>query len=223
MGTKNHITISQRKKLRENVIKGASCYAHYLIDKVFLVVCEDGNSYEIRFFKTDYRHLTGIDSNLDDDTFFDNCKSRRLDIGNINEYQKYNWSTLKSKAQRTSQIHRLLYDNIQNALFMINLHTNTRDFPVALKNTNINACIGFVDNNNKARTLRKYNSSNNADKQKLIYLIVARKQDETLYSELVYTSSIKDLYNINKTIFDKMDENLQNKFLEILTKPTDTN
>ena len=213
------INENKRRKLRENAIKGAVKYSHYLMDKVFLVVCEDGSEYTLRFFKSDYRHLTGIDSNLDDDTFFENCKSRYLDIGNINEYQTYNWQTLKSKAIRISQIHRILYDNIQNALFMINLHTNTRNFPVAIKNTNINTCIGFVDNNNKARTLRKYNSSNDADAQKKICLIIAKKQDELLYDELIYVSIVGNVYEVNKNILEKMSEKLQNKFLEILTTP----
>ena len=213
------INEEKRKRLRENAIKGASLYAHYLMDKIFLVICEDGTEYSLRFLKSDYRHLTGIDSNLDDDTFFDNCKLRHLDIGNINEYQNYNWQTLNSKAKRISHIHRILYDNVQNALFMINLHTNTRDFPVAIKNTNIDTCIGFVDKNNKARTLRKYNSSNNADAQKKISLIIAKKQNESLYSELVYTSIVKNIYKTNEKIVEKMSPNLQNKFLEILTAP----
>ena len=219
MANVNQTNVSHRQYLREKAIKGAAQYAHYLMDKVFLVVCEDGQEYELRFFKTDYRHLTGISTNLSDEAFFSHCKSRTLDIGNIDEYQKYNWSTLKTKADRISQIHRILYDNTQNALFMINLHAKTRDFPVAIKNMNINACVGFIDNNNKARTLRKYNNSNNADEQKKIYLIIARKQSDFLYDELVYTSYVEDIYNVNKTIIDKMDAKLQNKFLEILTAP----
>lgn len=219
MGSTYLINEGKRKRLRENAIKGAALYAQYLVDKIFLVICEDGSEYTLRFLKSDYRHLTGIDSNLDDDIFFDNCKARYLDIGNINEYQKYNWQTLNSKAKRISQIHRILYDNIQNALFMINLHTNTRDFPVAIKNTNIDTCIGFVDNNNKARTLRKYNSSNDADAQKKISLIIAKKQDEPLYSELVYVSIVKNIYEVNEKIVDKMSVKLQDRFLEILTSP----
>lgn len=219
MGNTNQISLNHRRRLREKAINGATQYAHFLMDKVFLVVCEDGKEYELRFLKSDYRHLTGISSNLDDDTFFEHCKSRTLDVGNINEYQKYNWDTLKTKTDRVSQIHRILYDNIQNALFMINLHTNTRDFPVAVKNTNIKACVGFVDNNNKARTLRKYSSSNNADEQKKIYLIIARKQNANLYDEIVYTSGVEDIYNVNRGILGKMEEKLQNKYLEILTSP----
>lgn len=213
------INESKRRILRDAAIKGASKYSHYLMNKVFLVVCEDGTEYELRFLKSDYRHLTGCDSNLDDDTFFENCRNRHLDIGNIDEYQKYNWQTLNSKAKRIMDIHRILYDNIQGALFMINLHTNSRNFPVAIKNTNIDTCIGFVNSNNKARTLRKYISSNSADEQKKIHFIMAKKQNESLYDEIVYVFNVKEIYDKNNAILNKMSEQLQNKFLEILTAP----
>ncbi len=219
MANTYQINNNNKTRLRESSINGAANYAHYLMNKVFLVVCEDGTEYTLQFLKSDYRHLTGIDSDLDDDTFFENCKLRILDVGNILTDQKYNWATLKSKARRISQIHRILYDNIQNALFMVNLHTNTRDFPVAIKNTNIDTCIGFVDNNNKARTLRKYNSSNDADDQKKIILIIAKQQNDSLYNELVYTSIVKDVYKANEQIVNKMSPKLEEKFLEILTAP----
>ena len=214
-----YIDRNKRKMLRDNTIKGARQYSHYLVDKDFLVLCEDGRQYVLHFLKNDFRHLTGIKSNLKDDLFFQNSKKGHLDLGNIEEYQKYNWETLKSKSKGIAQIHKILYENIQNSLFLINLHTNTRDFPVAIKNTNINTCIGFVDSYHKARTLRKYNSSNKADSQKKISLIVAKKADMVLYNELVYISAIKNVYGLNESILEKLSEKVEDRFLEILTQP----
>lgn len=211
---------NKRKKLRENAIKGAKQYSHYLTDKDFLVICEDGTEHILHFYKADFKHLTGIKSNLNDDDFFTNCENRHLDLGNISEYQKYNWETLNSKSKRIVKIHRIVYDNIQNTLFLINLHTNTRNFPVAIKNTNIDTCVGFLNSNNKARTLRKYSSSQNAEEEKKIGLIVAKKDNTTLYNELIYVSNIKNIYDANNKIMDKLSDGLQNKFLEILTKPS---
>lgn len=212
------ISDNKRSKLRENAIKGASQYLHYLVGKDFLIVCEDGNQYDLHFLKSDYKHLTGIDSNLDDDAFFDACKHRILDIGNINEYQKYNWQTLNSKSKRIVNIHRILYANVQNTLFMINLDTRNRTYPVAIKNIDIDTCVGFINERHTARTLRKYNNSNRADKQKKIDLIVAKNRDEALYFELVYISTIQKVFDINSNIFENFTENLQNRFLEILTR-----
>lgn len=56
--------------IRKQIISGARNYKKLLMDKVFLIVCEDGAEYEVRFFKGDYKHLTGVYSNLDDDVFF---------------------------------------------------------------------------------------------------------------------------------------------------------
>lgn len=74
---------NKRKKLRENAIKGAEKYSHYLIDKDFLVICEDGTEHVIHFYKSDFKHLTGIKSNLNENDFFTNCVNRHLDLGNI--------------------------------------------------------------------------------------------------------------------------------------------
>ena len=126
---------------------------------------------------------------------------------------------MKSKSKSIAQIHKILYENIQNSLILINLHTNTRDFPVAIKNTNINACIGFVDSYHKARTLRKYNSSNKADSQKKISLIAAKKADMALYNELVYISAISNVYDLNESILEKLSERVEDRFLEVLAKP----
>lgn len=211
---------NKRKKLRENAIAGAREYSHYLVNKDFLILCEDGTAHILHFYKADFRHLTGIKSNLSDEDFYNNCVNGYLDVGNISAYQKYNWATLNSKSKRIAQIHRIVYYNIQDSLFMINLHTNTMNFPVAVKNTSIDACIGFFNPNNKARTLRKYNSSNNAEQQKKIELIVAKRTGLLLYDELIYVSTVKNIHTLNSTIVEQLSAGLQNKFLEILTKPS---
>ena len=217
IGIKNYINENKRRRLRECIIKGAGNYAHYLIDKDFLILCEDGEEYIVHFLKGDFKHLTGVTTDLSDIDFYKSSIKCTLDIGNINENQKYNWATLKSKVKRISYIHRILYDNIQDSLFLINLHTNTRDYPIAIKNTNIDACIGFVENNN-ARTLRKYGSSNDADSQKKILMILAKRRKESLYEEIVYLSMVEESYKVKEGILEIVSEKLQDRFLEILTK-----
>lgn len=54
-----------KEKIRSQIISGARNYKKQLMDKVFLIVCEDGIEYEVRFFKGDYKHLTGMEERLD--------------------------------------------------------------------------------------------------------------------------------------------------------------
>ena len=88
-----------KEKIRSQIISGARNYKKQLMDKVFLIVCEDGIEYEVRFFRGDYKHLTGIYSNLSDDDFFEYCVSGKVDKGNIDTQQKYDWGTLKKREE----------------------------------------------------------------------------------------------------------------------------
>lgn len=206
----------KRHFLKAKIINGAREYKKYLIDKDFQIICEDGTSHIVRFFKADFLHLTGIRTDLSEDNFFMNSVHGILDVSNIKEEQKYNWPTLKSKAVRIEKIHKILYENVKNSLFMINLHTNTLAFPVAIKNSNIDTCVGFIGNINKARTLRKYNNSNDADKQNRIVAILEKKQIEGEYNKLVYITSVKELYEKKPDVIDCIAEGLRERLSYIV-------
>lgn len=81
----------------------------YLINKKFLIVCEDGENYEVAFYKKDFKHLTGIHSDLNNERFFENSALGILSENNIFETQHYNYQTLKQKADRIEKIEKLIY------------------------------------------------------------------------------------------------------------------
>ena len=205
------ITSNQKIHLRKCYIQGAQNYNHFLMGKIFLIICEDGTETTIRFFKKDYIHLTGIETNLGDNIFFENCKNSTLNNNNILTHQKYNWSTLRGKGTRIQNIHRIIYSNVKESLFIFNLHTNTAHFPVAIRNCTINTCIGFKDELHKARTLRKFTNSGSSDCEKKIVAIFAKKESQSMYDELVYISSIHKIYEMNNTFLDKLSNLLRNR------------
>ena len=210
MGCK--IKEADREKLRDQIVVGAQKYRDKLINKDFLIICEDGASYDVRFFSGDFIHLTGVLSNLNSSRFFDNSEKNLLDTGNILEGQKYNWSTLKSKGNEIERIDEIIYGNTANSLFMINLHTNTGDYPVAIRNSDINTCVGFRDSIHRARTLRKFTNSGDADDSKKIIGILAKKPSEELYSELAYVSNIEELLKRKDDIKEIVDETIKSHF-----------
>lgn len=177
---------SVRTILREKVITGADKYNRYLMNKVFLVVCEDGSLHNVRFFAKDFQHLTGVLSDLSEGEFFTRCSNRTLSVNNIAEQQKYNASTLRYKTDVILDIEKIIYGDSSESLFMINLHTRTCDYPVAIRNQGLQACVGFKQTSHRARTIRKYSNSGNADDQLRIVGIFAKTQEESKYTELVY-------------------------------------
>lgn len=208
-------TVADDKKLflRDKCVVGAKKYKDYLMDKDFLVICEDGNSTVVRFFAKDFIHLTGIKSNLTEKRFFDNCYDKTLAIGNIDKNQHYNWDTLKSKAVRIEMVDQIVYGKTENSLFMVNLHTHTGDFPYAIRNSDINTCIGFKGSINKARTLRKYSNSADADNQKKILAIFSKMSANSIYDNLIYLENIEELLCKKNDLLSLISDDLKQKII----------
>ena len=216
MRAQNILTQNKKMYIKECLAEGATNYSHFLTGKVFLIICDDCTERTIRFFKKDYIHLTGIKSNVSDDDFFTLCKKRKLADGNIFTRQYYNWSTLKGKAVRIKDIHKIVYADVKESLFIFDLHTNTADFPVAIRNSTRNTCVGFIDNIHKARTLRKYSNSGNSECEKKIAAIFARPTSQTKYNELVYISNVYDIYTSDNALIHKLSNSLRNRLTHIL-------
>lgn len=197
--------------LRECSIQGACNYHHFLSGKVFLVICEDGSENTIRFFNKDFIHLSGIKSNLSDNTFFESCKKNQLSEGNILTRQKYNWQTLKGKGIRLRNIHRIVYADVKDSLFVFHLHTNTADFPVAIRNSITNTCVGYQNDIHQARTLRKFTNSACSESEKRISAIFAKSESQKKYDELVYISNFRNVYNKNGVFPDLLSESLKER------------
>ena len=194
MAEKHILTDGNKHRLREKIIQGAINFEKYLNGKSFKIICEDKSETIVRFFKGDFKHLTGIDSDLNEKEFYEKCLQSHIEIGNIFNEQKYDWSTLKGKSNRIENIHKLLYEDAEKTLLLNQLKVNTTVFPVAIRNDNMKTCVGFAGNVHKARSLRKSNSSKNAEREKVIVAIYGRKNEETDFSEIVY-EKLKEVDN----------------------------
>lgn len=216
MRNQNVMTLNKKMYLKECLTEGARNYDHFLVGKDFWIICEDGTESTVRFFKKDYIHLAGVQSNLSDGSFFEQCKKDKLTDGNILTHQHYNWLTLKGKGVRIRNIHKIVYADVKESLFIFNLHTNTADFPVAIRNRTTNTCVGYVDRIHKARTLRKFTNSGNSDSEKKIAAIFAKKPSQAKYNELVYISNINKVYETNHTFIDKLSDLVRGRLICII-------
>lgn len=205
----NQLTEGHKEKLRSQIITGAQNYNKFLLNKVFKIICDDNSTVDIRFFSNDFKHLTGLYSDLNDSEFYNNCCTGHISSGNIDTNQKYNWSTLKTKGKHIENIQELLYKDGEKILVAEVLDTNTYIYPYAVKNLSNNICVGFVNNINKARSLRKASNSTNVKSEKKISAIFAKHINSTLYDELVYIDSTKKYKNDDEILTD-IDESIKN-------------
>ena len=184
------ISEERRLAMRQKIIAGAKKYKNYLVDKEFKVICEDGSVNSLRFFPKDFQHLTGLLSDLSESDFFQRCYDKTISLQNILEEQKYDFKTLRFKTTKIENIEQIIYGNSKSSLFMFNLHTESRDYPVAIRNKDIDTCIGFRDNVHRPKTLRNYAKSNKADKEVEIVSIFAKDNRSREYTECVYLKNI---------------------------------
>lgn len=211
---------SKKSKIRERIIEGARNYKNRLMNKTFGIVAEDGVIYQIHFYKNDFKHLTGVTSNLNDSNFFNECVCGRISDGNIDTIQHYNWSNINHKTQNVKVIHELLYKDCSKTIAIDSLVTHCIVFPLALKSTQSNMCVGFVSSQLRARSMRKasnsYGSSPIAEKK--VIAIFGKPTNALLYNELVYISDVKNVYDKCPGILEKIEPSMKDRFEYILPK-----
>lgn len=97
-----------------------------------------------------------------------------------------------------------MYANADTNLILINLHTNTIDFPLAIESPKDKMVIAFTGNDNHARSLRNNNQTNSDEKKKIIAIFSKKRNSKEKYTQLIY---LKD-YRILKNIYEDFDENI---------------
>ena len=97
-----------------------------------------------------------------------------------------------------------MYANADTNLILINLHTNTIDFPLAIESPKDKMVIAFTGNDNHARSLRNNNQTNSDEKKQIIAIFSKKRNAKERYTQLIY---LKD-YRILKDIYKDFDENI---------------
>lgn len=198
------LTQSSKNRIIRDAIEGARLYQKYLVANTFLVVTEDGKSSEVCFNKKDFAHLLGVRSSLNDLDFYNHCIKGTLTESNINEQQHYDFGTIRKKIVRIKKINKIMYANADTNLILINLHTNTIDFPLAIESPKDKMVIAFTGNDNHARSLRNNNQTNSDEKKQIIAIFSKKRNAKEMYTQLIY---LKD-YRILKDIYKDFDENI---------------
>lgn len=182
--------------MRNDLIKGAREYKKY-VGKQFMIITENHKCFYIEFSETDFKHLTGVRSNLNDDDFYRYCCKNQLSVGNINTIQYKNLNTLKSKISGLCHFNYFLYADASTNLFLTDVVTKSFTYPVGIRNDSKKIAIGFKDRDmddfKYARTLRKAKTTLNNGEEQLINAIFSKNKESVKYDEIVYIRDFKSL------------------------------
>ena len=203
---------SNKTRIIRDIIAGARLYEKFLVPYDFLIVTNDSKYNEVRFNNGDFAHLVGVLSHLNDLDFYKNCIKGTIAENNTNNQQRYDFGTIRKKIMRITKINKIVYANAQTNLVLVNLHTKTRDFPLAIESTNDKMVVAFTGKDLHARSLRNNNQTNADEKKNILAIFSKEKNSKSKYSNCVYLKIIM-LLNVYVVIWKKK---FQIKFLMIL-------
>lgn len=211
---------TEKIELRKQIISAANIYKTNLAGKVFLYVY--GNTYfEVAYMTECFKHLTGVESSLRGNSFYDNAKNAKLTTNQIGFSSRHPLKTAKKKIQCLHQLPQLTKDLV---CVVKNMHTVTITYKLGI--TNLEFTVGLTENLTPAgdkvndwlipRTLRINDKAiDAATDAEFVDFIFSKKATETQYSTVCYAAPDAPLPDCVKSL---LTENLLPHF----TKETRT-
>lgn len=133
------------QQTRKQLIQAANAYAH-LLGKVFVLESPsfvNRPRYLIRFFATNFLHLSGVETNLSPKDFFTKCFSGQIAYGEFWDSSRKNKNTIRKKLRNLINVDSIFdfevfvqEDFVKNAIHCVIATTDGR------------FTMGFVDNRN---------------------------------------------------------------------------
>ena len=212
---KYRIRQSTRSIVREACVKGARYYKKYFIEKKYVIVTEDYAFHTVYFKKSDFIHLTGLDTRFRPNVFFKVCLEDTLEESDIHLFQTHTDSTLRQKANILKKLHAFLHADASTNLFLDELITETYIFECAIRNDARNSCIAFKKSSDNAhasaRSIRKASSSANTSNALRINAIFCGETDSEKLDTLVYIRNASNIICNVPSLTNLVEQNLLKK------------
>lgn len=201
---------TEKRELRKQIITAAKIYKTNLAGQVFLYVY--GNTYfEVAYMTQCFKHLTGVESPLHGNSFYDNAKNATLEVSQIAFSRRHPLRTAKKKVLCLHQLPQLT-----KSLVCVVKDMQTVTITYKLGITNMEFTVGFTENlsNNGdklndwliPRTLRiKDKALDAAEDADFVDFIFSKEATEKQYTTICYAASNSDLPDVVKPL---LDENL---------------
>lgn len=130
----------KKENIRKQIIAASHAYRDKLAGKVFLYVV--GNDYFEVVFQTDrFMHLTGVNSKLNAQDFYEKAKNSTLSTGQIYFDQAHHYNGAKKKLPCLLQLSTLTNDLV---CVVKDMQTVTLTYKIGV--TNLNFTLGLTEN-----------------------------------------------------------------------------
>lgn len=142
-----------KKDIIKILVDSAQKYDKYLANRTFLFIYDMGNQnykyIEVTFIKNNFKHFTGIETNLEPKPFYEKCLDHRLSLADIN---KRDDGTTDLKLSRLSSMCDLLSSD-----------TYWGKYNNSHKHIHANCCIGTSESKNDITLVLKRKNTKKKD------------------------------------------------------------
>lgn len=205
----------EKIELRKQIISAANIYKNELAGQVFLYVY-GSNCFEVAYMTHCFKHLTGVESPLRGNAFYDNAKNATLTTDQILFNSRHPLKTAKKKVVCLHQLPQLTKDLV---CVVKDMHTITITYKLGI--TNLEFTIGLTENINSSgekvndwlipRTLRINDKAIDASQDaQFIDFIFAKKATDSHYGTLCFAA---DQTELPESVKPLLTENLLTTFI----------
>lgn len=204
-----------REQIVQEICKAAKLYKEHLVGKRFLYVF-DGRYIEVSYKADNFRHLTGVETNLSAKRFYQYAVKNQLQSTQIFFTVKHPYSLCKRKIRHIGEVAVLA----SSENFMLEeILTDTKTYKFGTTDLKFTLCMNkeYDDNGQEKSECYIVESLRDGDcfgKSKTVYEvthILARNNDAKKYSEILFMDQRYTVADLSNEITEMMEEELQNK------------
>lgn len=204
-----------REKIVQEIKTAASLYKKHLVGKRFLYVFE-GRYIEVIYKAANFRHLTGVATNLSAKQFYNYAAKRLLQASQIYFTPQHPFSLCKRKIKHIGQVATLAGSE---GFMLEEVITNTRTYKFGTTNLNFTLCMNKeLDANGLPKgdcfvveSLRDEDCFSKSRTAYAVTHIFSKPNDQKKYTELLFKEETESVESLPEEIRNMLDEKLLHK------------
>lgn len=202
--------IQDRKNIVKQIEIAADLYKQYLVGKQFLYVF-DNRYIEVIYKSENFRHLTGVETNLSAKRFYNYAKNHILSDKQIWFSSVHPYDLCVRKVQHIAQIPLMA----SSESFMLEeIKTHTQSYKFGTTDLSFTLCMNKEtdkDGNPKGtcyvvQSLRDEDCFSKSDNVYLVTHIFSKYNDQKEYTELIYEDSNSKITDVPEDVLRKLSK-----------------
>ncbi len=196
------------------ICNAAAVYKKNLIGRTFLCVF-DNRYFEVIFRKNDFKHLTGVDSNLSATQFFKNASNRQLTTEQIFFSSLHPYYLCQRKLKHISDLSNLVFSD---TFVLEDINTSTQYYKFGSTNLHFTVCFNqdpkpnpnpAIDSPYHAYSLRDEDCFKKSKNVYEVSHIFSKNNDKPFYNTLVYHDKRFEHSKLPIVVVDKLHTELK--------------